>query len=157
MHLHERGATYAPPMPAILLPDPLVTADELNEFLHSAFPGAPRGYGVEAVTDGGVRLRMPLESLQGRPGGTVSGPTMMSLADAAAWLATLSRIGIVPLAVTSNLTINFLAKPQLGADLLADAELLRLGARSSVTDVRIWSGDGGPLVAQASVGYSIPS
>ena len=144
-------------MPAILLPNPLVTADELNEFLHSAFPGAPRGYGVEEVTDGGVRLRMPVGEANGRPGGTVSGPTMMSLADAAAWLATLSRIGIVPLAVTSNLTINFLAKPSLEADLLADAELLRLGARSSVTDVRITSGAGGPLVAQASVGYSIPA
>jgi acyl-coenzyme A thioesterase PaaI-like protein len=99
---------------------------------------------------------MPVGSLQGRPGGTVSGPTMMSLADAAAWLATLSRIGIVPLAVTSTLTIHFLAKPALDADLFAEAELLRLGARSSVTDVRITSGLDGPLVAQASVGYSIP-
>lgn len=143
-------------MPAILLPDPLVTADELNEFLHSAFPGAPRGYGVEALTDGGVRLRMPVESLQGRPGGTVSGPTMMSLADAAAWMATLSRIGIVPLAVTSTLTINFLAKPEL-VDLYADASLLRLGARSSLTEVRISSGIDGPLVAHATVGYSIPA
>lgn len=138
---------------------PLLTPDELNEFLHDAFPGAPRGYGVEAVTDAGVRLRMPVGFAQGRPGGTVSGPTMMSLADAAAWLATLSRIGIVPLAVTSNLTIHFLAKPALDADLFAEAELLRLGARSSVTDVRITSGSdgGGVLVAQASVGYSIPA
>jgi uncharacterized protein (TIGR00369 family) len=144
-------------MPGPPLPDPTVGADELNAFLREAFPGAPRGYGVEAVTATGVRLRMPVESLQGRPGGTVSGPTMMSLADAAAWLATLSRVGIVPLAVTSNLTINFLAKPVLEADLWADAELLRLGARSSVTDVRIRSGVDGPLVAQASVGYSIPA
>jgi uncharacterized protein (TIGR00369 family) len=139
------------------LPEPVVSVDELNAFLHDAFPGAPRGYGVERVTDAGVRLRMPVTDANGRPGGTVSGPTMMSLADAAAWLATLSRIGIVPLAVTSNLTINFLAKPSLDADLYADAELLRLGARSSVTDVRITSGTDGPLVAQASVGYSIPA
>jgi uncharacterized protein (TIGR00369 family) len=135
----------------------VVTADELNAFLHDAFPGAPRGYGVSEVTAGGVRLRMPVTDAHGRPGGTVSGPTMMSLADAAAWLATLSRIGIVPLAVTSNLTIHFLAKPGLDTDLFADAELLRLGARSSVTDVRITSGAGGPLVAAASVGYSIPA
>ena len=141
----------------LLLPDPVVTATQLNEFLHDAFPGAPRGYGVESVTDAGVRLRMPVGMAQGRPGGTVSGPTMMSLADAAAWLATLSRIGIVPLAVTSTLTIHFLAKPALDADLFAEAELLRLGARSSVTDVRITSGDTGLLVAQASVGYSIPA
>jgi acyl-coenzyme A thioesterase PaaI-like protein len=144
-------------MPGPPLPDPTVDADELNAFLREAFPGAPRGYGVEAVTAPGGRLRMPVESLPGRPGGTVSGPTMMSLADAAAWLATLSRVGIVPLAVTSNLTINVRAKPVLEADLWADAELLRLGARSSVTDVRIRSGVDGPLVAQASVGYSIPA
>lgn len=149
--MNRRASAYA----LAVLPPPVVTADELNDFLREAFPGAPRGYGVEEVTGAGARLRMPVESLQGRPGGTVSGPTMMSLADAAAWLATLSRVGIVPLAVTSNLTINFLAKPALGQDLYADAELLRLGARSSVTDVRIISGD--TLVAQASVGYSIPA
>jgi uncharacterized protein (TIGR00369 family) len=142
---------------SVPVPDPVVTADELNAFLHDAFPGAPRGYGVERITEVGVRLRMPVTDANGRPGGTVSGPTMMSLADAAAWLATLSRIGIVPLAVTSNLTINFLAKPTLDADLYAEAELLRLGARSSVTDVRITSGPDGPLVAQAGVGYSIPA
>ncbi|MDQ3106255.1 MAG: PaaI family thioesterase [Actinomycetota bacterium] len=136
---------------------PVLTPAELNHFLHGAFPGAPRGYGVEEVTAVGARLRMPVGVGNERPGGTVSGPTMMSLADAAAWLATLSRIGIVPLAVTSNLTINFLAKPGLDQDLYADAELLRLGARSSVTDVRITSGRNGPLVAQATVGYSIPA
>ena len=153
MRVHESRSvpTVAP------LPPPAVSADQLNEFLHDAFPGAPRGYGVEVVTEAGVRLRMPVEAANGRPGGTVSGPTMMSLADAAAWMATLSRVGIVPLAVTSNLTINFLAKPALDTDLVADAELLRLGSRSSVTDVRITSGAGGPLVAQASVGYSIPA
>ena len=137
---------------------PVVTADELNEFLHAAFPGAPRDYGVSAVTEEGIRLRMPVGQGNVRPGGTVSGPTMMSLADAAAWMATLSRIGIVPLAVTSTLTINFLAKPEL-VDLYADASLLRLGARSSLTEVRITSGDGGGavLVAHATVGYSIPA
>ena len=138
------------------MPAPVVTAEELNTFLHGAFPGAPRDYGVETVTDGGVRLRMPVGQGNVRPGGTVSGPTMMSLADAAAWMATLSRIGIVPLAVTSTLTINFLAKPEL-VDLYADAALLRLGARSSLTEVRISSGVGGPLVAHATVGYSIPT
>jgi uncharacterized protein (TIGR00369 family) len=135
---------------------PVVTAAALNEFLHGAFPGAPRDYGVETVTEDGVRLRMPVGQGNVRPGGTVSGPTMMSLADAAAWMATLSRIGIVPLAVTSTLTINFLAKPEL-VDLYADAALLRLGARSSVTEVRICSGVDGPLVAHATVGYSIPA
>lgn len=135
----------------------MVSAEELNDFLHAAFPDAPRTYRVEEVTAGGVRMRAPIGVENQRPGGTVSGPTMMSLADGAAWMATLSRIGIVPLAVTSTLTINFLAKPEL-VDLVADAELLRLGARSSLTEVRIYSGSAADvLVAQATVGYSIPS
>lgn len=136
------------------LPEPVVSVDELAAFLEEAFPGAMRAYRVEAFTHTGCRLRQPVDEGNTRPGGTISGPTMMGLADAAAWLATLSRIGIVPLAVTSNLTINFLAKPGL-ADLVAEAELLRLGTRSSVTDVRIFSDD--TLVAQATVGYSIPA
>lgn len=136
------------------LPDPVVSIEALNDFLHEAFPSAPRTYGVEALTDSGCRLRQPVDATNTRPGNTISGPTMMGLADAAAWLATLSRIGIVPLAVTSNLSINFLAKPGL-ADLVGEAELLRLGRRSSVTEVRIFSGD--TLVAQAVVGYSIPT
>jgi acyl-coenzyme A thioesterase PaaI-like protein len=140
------------------VPKPVVDATTLNTFLRDAFPGAPRGYGVEEVTDRGVRLRVPIGSEHQRPGGTVSGPTMMGLADAAAWMATLSRIGIVPLAVTTTLTINFVAKPEL-IDLVADAELLRLGARSSLTEVRVYSGEvgDGVLVAHATVGYAIPA
>ncbi len=82
---------------------------------------------------------------------------MMGLADAAAWLATLSRIGPVALAVTSTLTINFLRKPMLDSPLLAHAELLKLGRRLSVTDVRLFSGVNDDLVAQATVTYAIPA
>jgi uncharacterized protein (TIGR00369 family) len=140
------------------LPALVMDADELNEFLAGAFPGSPRGYSVERVDEGGVLMRLPGESAQIRPGGTLSGPTMMSLADAAAWLVTLSRIGPVALAVTSSLTISFLAKPQ-PADLLAHASLLRLGRRQSVSEVRLWSEGSGPddLVAHATVTYAIPS
>jgi uncharacterized protein (TIGR00369 family) len=138
--------------------DLAMTADELNEFLGAAFPGAPRSYGVEHVGEDGVRMRVPYDPSQLRPGGTLSGPTMMALADAAAWMATLSRIGPVALAVTSSLTIQFLAKPQ-PADLLAHATLLRLGRRQSVSEVRLWSEGADPSapVAHATVTYAIPS
>lgn len=135
-----------------------MSVDELNEFLAGAFPGAPRGYAVEHAGEDRVRMRVPYDAGQLRPGGTLSGPTMMGLADAAAWLVTLSRIGPVPLAVTSSLTINFLRKPG-PADLLAHASLLRLGKRQSVSEVRLWS-DGGDLaapVAHAIVTYAIPA
>ncbi len=133
-------------------------ADELNEFLCNAFPGAPRGYRVEQVDLDGIRMRVPYDPGQLRPGGTLSGPTMMGLADAAAWLVTLSRIGPVALAVTSSLTISFLSKPG-PVDLLAHGTLLRLGKRQSVSEVRLWSDGGTPdePVAFATVTYAIPA
>jgi uncharacterized protein (TIGR00369 family) len=139
-------------------PELLMDADALNAFLEEAFPGAPRAYRVEGAGHDGVRLRLPYDDGQLRPGGTLSGPTVMALADGAAWLVTLSRIGPVALAVTSNLTISFLAKPA-PVDLLAHATLLRLGRRQSVSEVRVWSEGGDPAtpVAFATVTYAIPS
>jgi uncharacterized protein (TIGR00369 family) len=134
-----------------------MTVDELNQFLADAFPGSPRSYRVEHVSDDGIRMRLPYDDAQLRPGGTLSGPTMMGLADGAAWLVTLSRIGPVALAVTSNLSISFLAKPG-PADLVAHATLLRLGHRQSVSEVRLWSEGGDPAspIAHATVTYAIP-
>jgi len=138
--------------------DLAMTVDELNEFLAGAFPGSPRSYRVEHAGPDGLRMRMPYDPSQLRPGGTLSGPTMMGMADGAAWLVTLSHIGPVALAVTSSLTISFLTKPGQ-ADLLAHATLLRLGRRQSVSEVRIWSDGGNPAepVAHATVTYAIPS
>jgi len=132
--------------------------DDLNDFLAGAFPGAPRAYRVEHVGEDGLRMRVPYDPGQLRPGGTLSGPTMMGLADAAAWLVTLSHIGPVALAVTSSLSIHFLRKPR-PADLLAQASLLRLGRRQSVSEVRLWSDGSDPaeLVAHATVTYAIPT
>ena len=131
-----------------------MTATELDDFMRDAF-FQQRAYRVDSVTDHGVVLRMPIVPENGRPGGSVSGPTMMGIADGAAYLATLSRIGPVALAVTSQLTISFLNKPSLDHDLYAEADLLKLGKRLSVTEVRVLSND--ELVAHATVTYSIPA
>ncbi len=139
------------------VPVPVMNAGELNAFLAAAFPQFERPYQATEVTDRGVVLRLPIGPEHERPGGTVSGPTMMGLADGAAWLATLSRIGPVALSVTSSLTINFLRKPSLDRDLYAAASLLKLGRRLSVTEVHLTSGAGGDLVAQATVTYAIPT
>ena len=90
----------------MIVPAPVMTPAQLEDFLAEAFPKVPRAYRVAEVTDQGVILRLPIGEEHERPGGTVSGPTMMGLADGAAWLATLSRIGPVPLSVTSSLSIN---------------------------------------------------
>ena len=130
----------------------------LNEFLTAAFPGIPRNYHVEHAGPDGVRVRLPFSTLQIRPGGTLSGPTMMALADGAAWMVTLASIGPVAMAVTSNLNISFLSRPGQ-VDLLAHATLLRLGKGQSVSEVRLWSEGGDPNepVAFATVTYAIPS
>lgn len=133
-----------------------MTAAELQKFLADEFPQI-EGYDVRIETVGpeGVRVRMPVGHAHLRPGGTVSGPTMMTLADLAMYVSVLARIGPVGLAVTTGLTINFLRKPAL-ADLVAETRLLKLGRQLAVGDVTIYSeGVDGP-VAHAALTYSIP-
>jgi uncharacterized protein (TIGR00369 family) len=145
-----------PRTPRLSVPAPVMSVEELAGFLREAFPPGARPWRVEEVTETGAVVRQPVGEEHGRPGGTVSGPTMMTLADGAAWVATLSRIGPVALSVTSSLTINFLRRPPL-ADLWAETALVRLGRRLSVSDVRIFSEAAGELVATSSVTYSIPA
>lgn len=92
-----------------------------------------------------------------RPGGTIAGPIMMGLADAAVYAAVLSRIGAVELAVTTQLSINFLRKPE-PCDVLAKASLLKLGKRLAVGEVVLYSelSDEMQPVAHATATYSIP-
>ncbi len=91
-----------------------------------------------------------------RPGGTLSGATMMALADFAMYIAVLSAIGWLPLAVTTNLSINFLKKPA-PRDLVAEARLIKLGKRLAVGEIGIRSDGADDLVAHATSTYSLPS
>lgn len=136
---------------------PRMTATEIERFVDETFPQARAlGWTIEDIGDRTLRLRLPVGTQQLRPGGTVSGPTLMTLVDTAYYFALLAAIGPVALAVTTNLSIDFLQKPGL-ADLIADARILKLGKRLAVGDVTIWQeGVAGP-VAHANVTYSIPS
>ena len=127
---------------------------ELQVFLDAAFPG-DLPYTVEEVFDTGVRLRLAVDESNVRPGGTVSGPSLMALADCAAWLAVVGQIGPVALAVTTSLHIDFLHKPAL-VDVVAVGTLLKLGTRLAVVDVVLHSVARDALVAKAQVTYSIP-
>ncbi len=109
----------------------------LQTFLDAAFPG-DLPYTVEAVSDSGVQLRLSVDESNVRPGGTVSGPSLMALADCAAWLAVVGRIGPVALSVTTSLHIDFLRKPAL-VDVVAVGTLLKLGSRLGVVDVALHS------------------
>ena len=134
----------------------LLNASELQDIMIGAFPGSevPR---VESVDDDEtVLLCMAIDDRHGRPGGTLSGPTMMMLADTAAWMAILAQIGPVLLAVTTSLHIDFLRKPEL-RDLMARGRVLKLGRKLAVVDVELFSRGATELVAKAQVTYSLPS
>ena len=133
-----------------------MTIDELHAFLERAFAGSTQIYEVTAVSAEGVNLRYRVTAQNERPGGTVSGPTMMSMADTAAWLAVVAQIGPVALAVTTSLLIDFLRKPAM-EDLVAVGTLLKLGKQLAVVDVALASiSTPETLVAKAQVTYSIP-
>ena len=115
------------------------------------------GIDVDYFRDDHVRLRARYNERFLRPGGTIAGPVMMGLADAAVYALVLSRIGPVELAVTTQLSINFLRKPAPG-DIIADARMLKLGKRLAVAEVNLFSEQTGPeqSVAHITATYSIP-
>ena len=129
---------------------------ELAAFMEREFPQSdPSRLVIEEVRESYARVRRVIDQSHLRPGGTVSGPTLMALADSAMYIALLAMIGPVALAVTTNLNINFLRKPAL-ADVIAEATLLKLGKRLAVGEVILRS-DGKPEpVAAATLTYSIP-
>jgi uncharacterized protein (TIGR00369 family) len=140
------------------MPAPALTADEIGELLHEVFPQAfypGCGLTLERVDYGDVRVRRTYHKALIRPGGTISGPTMMELADFTMYVAVFSAIGRQPLAVTANLNISFLRKPAQ-ADLIADARLMKIGKRLVVGEVTIYSGGLSEPVAHATSTYSIP-
>ena len=133
-----------------------MTAQELEDFLYSHFPEmGERLIQVEHVEENAARVRLRYHSRHLRPGGTISGPSLMSLADTATYIVVLAMIGPVALAVTTNLNINFLRKPAPG-DVIAHAKLLKLGKRLAVSEVTMVSENQSEPVAHATVTYSIP-
>jgi uncharacterized protein (TIGR00369 family) len=132
---------------------------ELKRFLHDEFPQAFRGGDLEIESADGETclLRQRYNDKMLRPGGTVSGPTLMALADCAMYVVLLSAIGPVALVVTTNLSINFLRKGAPGRDLLAAARLLKLGKRLAVGEVNLLSGTSPDPIAHVTATYSIPN
>lgn len=135
-----------------------MSADEFRDVLDERLPfGAMMGLSVDYFESDHVRLRAVYSERFLRPGGTISGPVMMGLADAALYALVLSRIGPVELAVTTNLSINFLRRPAPG-DIIADAKMLKLGKRLAVGEVSLYSESGSDEdpVAHVTGTYSIP-
>lgn len=135
-----------------------LTTSELSDFLDQAFPAAARpslGRVVSVEIDH-VRLSLQPGPETLRSGGIVSGPTLMGLADVAAYAVILAHIGPVAMAVTNALNITFLRACRRDT-VIADARLLKLGRRLAAIDVRLWQDSEDRLVAQATVGYALPA
>lgn len=134
---------------------PVLTADEVAAFLDGVFPQQAGVFSVRSVGPASAVVTQTIGERQLRPGGTVSGPTLFTIADYSFYVAVVAMIGREALTVTTSLAINFLRKPPV-ADLRAEARILRLGRVLATGDVTIWSeGVEGP-VAHAAVTYAIP-
>jgi uncharacterized protein (TIGR00369 family) len=133
-----------------------ITKAEIFEIVADALPvAAAMGLKLDTLKPGHVRARMPYKSDYVRPGGTISGPAMMALADFTMYVVVMTLIGRVELAVTTNLNINFLRKPA-PKDLIADGRMLKLGKRLAVMEVTIFSQGEKAPVAHVTGTYSIP-
>ena len=137
-------------------PQPRITIEAFNRLLAESAPFQKiYGFVTEEIGHGNARVRLPAGDAHLRPGGTLSGPAQMALADFTMYAALLGAIGEVPLAVTTSLNVNFLQRPRPG-DLLAHCRLLKLGKRLAVGDITVYS-EGLPTpVAHATATYSIP-
>lgn len=136
---------------------PVMSAAEVSAFWDEHFPQvqAGREIAILAIRPGAAVLRLTPDERHLRPGGTVSGPALFTLADVAAYAALLAHLGPKPLIVTTNLAMNFLRRPPL-APLLGECRILKLGKRLAVLEIGIRSEAVGDLVAHATGTYSIP-
>nr|WP_071871250.1 PaaI family thioesterase [Atopomonas hussainii] len=111
---------------------------------------------VDSIDGHHARARVPFSPRMVRPGGTLSGPIIMSLADAAMYAVILGALGKVEMAVTSHLNINFLARPK-PEDLIAEARIIKLGRRQAVCEVTLFSAsDEENPVAHVTGAYALP-
>ncbi|TBX27908.1 PaaI family thioesterase [Nioella sediminis] len=128
----------------------------LSTFLQTEFAQVADDFTIEEVREMGILVRLKVDERHLRPGGTVSGPSMFALADVSIYLAVLAMVGPKALAVTTNISMDFMRKPAAATDLLCDCRLLKLGKTLAVGDCLIRSDGMEAPVARASMTYAIP-
>lgn len=133
----------------------MTTRAEIATFLAEHFPQSKCI--VEAVDEHSATVLHPIGDGELRPGGTVAGPVLMAVADIALYVSVLGRIGIVPLAVTTSLNINFLRKPSAAHAIVGVAKLLKVGRTLAIGEVSLYSQGSDEVVAHAVGTYSIPA
>ncbi len=134
----------------------LMDKTALAEFMAREFEQVADDFTIEEVREMGILIRLNVDDRHLRPGGTISGPSMFALADVSVYLAVLAMIGPKALAVTTNISMDFMRKPAAATDLLCDCRLLKLGRSLAVGECLIRSDGQEAPVARASMTYAIP-
>ena len=133
-----------------------MTAQQVEDLVHLGFASKKKFMLCEEVRENYARIRLPFRESMLRPGGTLSGPSLFTAADIAMYALVLSHVGPELMAVTSNMNLNFLARPKAG-DAIADARLLKLGRRQVVMEVSLYSSaEPATLVAHVTGTYALP-
>jgi len=132
----------------------MISKEQMSAFLNTEFPQTKCT--VEALGEQSATVRHTIGFEELRPGGTVSGPVLMAVADVALYVAILGEIGLVPLAVTTNLTINFLRKPSPDKDIIGVCQLIKTGRSLIVGEVSLYSEGNSKPVAHVVGTYSVP-
>ncbi|MCP4445650.1 MAG: PaaI family thioesterase [Myxococcales bacterium] len=127
----------------------------VDEFVANVFPSAAAAYRCEDIRKGSATARWAYDPTRLRPGEFISGPTQFATADLALWYLSFTILGLAPMAVTTDVQINFL-RPASGGDLLARAELLRAGKTRISGRVMLWiDGAEDRPVAHATGSYAL--
>lgn len=132
----------------------MLDKEQLDEFFKTEFPQAD--FIIQELGERSAVVKKEISHQHLRPGGTVSGPTMMEVADTALYVAILNEIGLVALAVTTNLNINFLRKPAANKDIIGECRLIKVGKSLVVGDVLLYSEGMAESIAHATGTYAIP-
>ncbi len=143
-------------MPAQAELNPVMTSDDVNAVMAEAFPQLHEYQGNYRATDvfpGGCIVRFDAQERHLRPGGTVSGPALFTLADIGGYVCVLSHAGPDALSVTTNLNINFVRKAGSGP-IDGHCRIIKLGKSLMVFEIDIIAD--GQTIAHATGTYSIP-
>lgn len=132
----------------------VMTAAAIEDFLDDVFP--QRVGTIEGVDHRRATMSLAIEDEHLRPGASVSGPTLMGLADVCLYVAILAEIGPEPMAVTSDLHCRFLRRARGDRDLIANARLVKLGRRLAVGEVQVFSAGDEEPVALVTATYVLP-
>lgn len=133
----------------------MATKQVITEFLAREFPQSKCV--VEAIGERSSTVSHSIGFDELRPGGTVSGPVLMTVADVALYAAVLGELGLVALAVTSNLSINFLRKPSADKDIVGHCKLVKVGRTLVMGEVMIYSRGNEKPVAHVMGTYALPA